>query len=162
MRRALLVLAFALTGTGCAQFSGQVSTSVATPPAAQATSAQPVATDTSPPLNLSSSGSVPAELSSVPVPIGFKVVANSDARVSTGEKFAMATVRWFGKSGVAEVGAFYKQAMPAEWTEISFVQVNQGITAAYASKKDPKLNLAVTASKTDAGTEVEAVLTVEP
>src|SRR5438876_2673936 len=105
LRRALLVVALALTGTGCAQFSGQVGRSVATTPAAQATSAQPVATDASPPLNLSSSGSVPAELSGVQVPIGFKVVANSDARVSTGEKFAMAPVRWFGKTGVVEVGA---------------------------------------------------------
>jgi hypothetical protein len=120
--------------------------------AASVAKATPVAIQVAP------SGGIPPALSNVPVPSGFSVKSNGSGTVSSSQG-NVAAASWSGSSSPSDTAAFYKKAMAADWTEVSFLQADTGFVATYTSVKDPKANLVITASKTNTGTDIAAVLT---
>jgi hypothetical protein len=140
-------------------------TNLATPTQSSSSAANPaqnaaasVATVTPVAIQVSSSGGIPPALSNVPVPPGFSVKANGSGTVSSAQG-NVAAVNWSGNSSLSDTVAFYKKAMAGDWTEASFIQADAGFVATYTSLKDPKVNLVITASKTNTGTDIAAVLT---
>jgi hypothetical protein len=126
---------------------------------AQSGASQSVSTNTPAPVQLTTGGSIPAALSSLPVPNGFTPVSDSTANLSSGNQLNMATASWTGSSSVADAAAFYKKSMPAAgWTEVSFMSADTGFVGTYTSAKDPKESVVITGSKADSGTKIVAVL----
>jgi hypothetical protein len=114
------------------------------------------AEDTSPRgLKLLDASALPAELSSIPVPPGFRVEQGSTGRSAPGGIFRSADASLFGKMSTEEVWDFYRSQLAAEWEMHAEDVGTWALLLAYVNKQDQSLALYIVIEETDEGTMVD-------
>lgn len=115
-------------------------------------------TPTAAPPKTANASALPDEMKILPVPDGFSIVDGSAGRVTDGGKFTNADARWFGKTDYKKVADYYRRELKSRgWIEKDGADSDGEVDTHFTNDK-AQLDLSLSVTKTDAGTEVAAHL----